>query len=97
MKARQKDPADQWRKLFDEDRGLLKAAVRAFLCPDVPTEQILKSALSAVEGYPFHMQFASVFALRAVVKAAIAFTIEARDSEIRTTPTDVAMFCERDS
>ena len=79
---------DRWRTLFQEQRTALAVTAEMLSYRKVPTKQILSNALTELEGHPFHEGFASTFALRAAVKAALALNTEAADSPIEMTLPD---------
>jgi hypothetical protein len=80
---------DRWRTLFQEQRTALAVTAEMLSYRKVPTKQILSNALTELEGHPFHEGFASTFALRAAVKAALALNTEATDSPIEMTLPDL--------
>jgi hypothetical protein len=63
---------EKWRTLFQEQHARLVLTVETLLYRNESPEQILRAALTELEGGPFHEFFGQVSALRAVVKAAIA-------------------------
>jgi hypothetical protein len=63
---------EKWRSLFQEQHARLVLAIETLLYRNESPEQILRAALTELEGRPFHEFFGQVSALRAVVKAAIA-------------------------
>lgn len=62
-----------WRALFREQREHLTEVAEMLLCQNDSPEQILQTALEELEGSPFCETFGSASAVRAVVKAAIAY------------------------
>lgn len=63
----------RWRTLFREQHEFLSEVAEILLCQNDSPEQILQTALAELEGRPFCEPFERASAVRAVVKAAIAY------------------------
>lgn len=73
-----------WRALFEEQHSQLAEVAEILVHRSGSPEQILQTALSELEHQPFNEPFGKTSALRAVVKAAIAFNYANIDSWILT-------------
>jgi hypothetical protein len=71
-----------WASLFEEQHSRLSEVAEVLLYRNVSPEQILKKALAELEGRPFRMDFGLACAMRAVVKAAIAYNHRDTDSRV---------------
>ena len=83
--TRATDHVGMWRTLFREEHSELAHAAEMTLYQRGSQEQILTTALTELEGRPFHEGFGLVSALRAVVKAAIAHNYQLLDPQIALT------------
>jgi hypothetical protein len=86
--ARLANQGDKWRILFHERRAELSAVAETLLFREISPEQILDSALTALEGSSFHEVFGPISAIRAVVKAAIASSCEVRNFQFHDVPAN---------
>lgn len=86
---------EMWRALFQEEESRLSVAAEVLLQRNVFPDQILGTALEELKGSPFHEAFGRSSALRAVVKAAIAYnkTVVDHDSAA-TSPLPLKDGCE---
>jgi hypothetical protein len=79
---------DLWQELFRERHASLTVIAEVLLYRRISTDQILNSALSTLQGSPFDEVFGPVSALRAVVKAVVAHTDEASNSQFKFASPD---------
>ena len=79
-----------WPALFKEQRATLTAVVEMLLPSRVPPGEVLEQALISLEGSPLRDAFGQICAIRAVVKAAIAYKLKnancASEAEAPVTP-----------
>jgi Sigma-70, region 4 len=75
----------KWRDLFEKHHPELTEVAEILLDRSGSPEQILQTTFADLEYHPFHEPFAKGCAVRAVVKAAIAYNYTSIDSWILTT------------
>jgi hypothetical protein len=83
-------PSETWAALFNEQRAMLTTVAEMLLPGHVASGQVLEQALASLEGSPLRVTFGQVCAIRAVVKAAIAYKLKnancASEAEATATP-----------
>jgi hypothetical protein len=97
-----------WKALFTEQHEPLTEVAEMLLCRNDSTEQILQAALAELLEHPFCETFARASAIRAVVKAAIAYdyshfdlttalaaSVSSGDEQLRPLPLKVLPWAER--
>jgi hypothetical protein len=72
----QAKPSLTWPALFNEQRATLTAVAEMLLPSRVAPGQVLEQALTSLEGSPLRDTFGQICAIRAVVKAAIAYKLK---------------------
>ena len=72
----QAKPSGTWPALFNEQRATLIAVAEMLLPSRVAPGQVLEQALTSLEGSALHDTFGQICAIRAVVKAAIAYKLK---------------------
>ena len=86
----QAKPSGRWPTLFNEQRATLTTVAEMLLPSRVASGQVLEQALISLEGSPLRETFGQLGAIRAVVKAAIAYKLKsancAGEAEARVTP-----------
>jgi hypothetical protein len=86
----QAKPSGTWLALFNEQRATLTAVVEMLLPSRVAPGQVLEQALTSLEGSPLRETFGQICAIRAVVKAALAYKRKsancASEAEAPVTP-----------
>jgi len=86
----QAKPIGTWSALFNEQRGMLTAVAETLLPSHAASGQVLEQALASLEGAPLRVPFGRICAIRAVVKAAIAYKLKnancASEAEATATP-----------
>jgi hypothetical protein len=70
-----------WPALFNEQRATLTAVAEMLLPSPVAPGQFLEQALTSLEGSPLRETFGQICAIRAVVKAVIAYKLKNAASE----------------
>lgn len=75
----------KWRTLFEEHHSQLTEVAEILVHKSGSKEQILQTAIAELEHHPFYEPFGNTSAVRAVVKAAIAYNYTNIDSWILTT------------
>jgi hypothetical protein len=66
-------PSGRWPTLFNEQRATLTTVAEMLLPNREASAQVLEQALTSLEGSPLRETFEKICAIRAVVKAAIAY------------------------
>src|SRR5260370_42563766 len=84
--TRKTDQEEMWRALFQEQHARLALAAQVLLYRRVSPEQILSTAYVELQGRPFHELFGPVSALRAVVRATIAYNYTLIDPQTAFAP-----------
>jgi hypothetical protein len=83
-------PTGTWPSLFNEQGATLTAVAEMLLPSRAASGQVLEQALTSLEGSPFRETFGQICAIRAVVKAAIAYKLKsancASEAEAPVTP-----------
>jgi hypothetical protein len=83
-------PSGRWPTLFNEQRATLTTVAEMLLPNRVASAQVLEQALTSLEGSPLRETFGKICAIRAVVKAAIAYKLKnancASQAEAPVTP-----------
>lgn len=83
-------PSGTWPALFNEQRATLTTVAEMLLPSRVASGQVLEQALTSLEGSPLRDTFGQSCAIRAVVKAAIAYKLKnancASEAEAPVTP-----------
>ena len=69
-------PSGRWPTLFNEQRATLTTVAEMLLPNRVASAQVLEQALTSLEGSPLRETFGQLCAIRAVVKAAIAYKLK---------------------
>jgi hypothetical protein len=69
-------PSGTWPAFFNEQRATLTKVAEVLLPSRVPSGQVLEQALTSLEGSPLRETFGQSGAIRAVVKAAIAYKLK---------------------
>jgi hypothetical protein len=82
----QAKPMGTWAALFNEQRGILTIVAETLLPSHVASGQVLEQALASLEGAPLRVTFGQICAIRAVVKAAIAYKRKNADSSEAEAP-----------
>jgi hypothetical protein len=86
----QAKPSGTWPALFNEQRATLTTVAEMLLPSRVASGQVLEQALTSLEGSPLRETFGQLGAIRAVVKAAIAYKLKnanyAGEAEAGVTP-----------
>jgi hypothetical protein len=86
----QAKPSGTWPQLFNEQRVTLTAVAEMLVHSRVASGQVLGHALTSLEGSPVRDNFGQICAIRAVVKAAIAYKLKnancASEAEAPVTP-----------
>jgi hypothetical protein len=86
----QAKPSGTWPALFNQQRATLTAVAEMLLPSRVAPGQVLEQALTSLEGSPLRDTFGQICAIRAVVKAAIAYKLKnancASEAEAPFTP-----------
>jgi hypothetical protein len=72
----QAKPSGTWPALFNEQRATLTTVAEMLLPRRVAPGQVLEQALTSLEGSPLRETFGQLCAIRAVVKAAIAYKLK---------------------
>jgi hypothetical protein len=83
----QAKPSGTWAALFNEQRATLTAVVEMLLPSRVAPGQVLEQALTSLEGSPLRDTFGQICAIRAVVKAAIAYKLKGANCESEAEAT----------
>jgi len=83
--VRETNHGAKWRDLFEEHHSKLSEVAEILLHRSGSKEQILQTAFAELEHHSFSQPFARDLAVRAVVKAAIAYNYTNVDSWILTT------------
>jgi hypothetical protein len=76
----QATPSGTWRTVFDEQEATLTVVAEMLVPCRISPRKILDQALTALEGSPLRDAFGQISAIRAVVKAAIAYRLKASNS-----------------
>jgi Sigma-70, region 4 len=86
----QAKPSGTWPALFNEQRATLTTVAEMLLSSCVASGQVLEQALTSLEGAPLREAAGQICAIRAVVKAAIAYKLKnancPSDAEAPVTP-----------
>jgi hypothetical protein len=86
----QAKPGGKWTALFNEQRATLTTVAEMLLLSGVASGEVLEQALTSLEGSPLRETFGQICAIRAVVKAAIAYKLKnancASEAEAPVTP-----------
>jgi hypothetical protein len=86
----QAKPSGTWPALFNQQRATLTTVAEMLLPTRVASGQVLEQALTSLEGSPLRETFGQTCAIRAVVKAAIAYKLKnancASEAEAPVTP-----------
>jgi hypothetical protein len=72
----QAKPSGTWPALFNEQRATLTTVAEMLLPRRVAPGQVLEQALISLEGSPLRETFGQLCAIRAVIKAAIAYKLK---------------------
>ena len=72
----QAKPSETWAALFNDQRAMLTTVAEMLLPSHVASGQVLEQALASLEGSPLRVSFGQICAIRAVVKAAIAYKLK---------------------
>lgn len=86
----QAKPSGRWTALFNEQRAMLTTVAEMLLLSHIASDQVLEQALTSLEGAPLRETFGQICAIRAVVKAAIAYKLKnancSSEAEAPVTP-----------
>lgn len=80
MKRTQAKPGPTWRTVFDEQGATLTVVAEMLVPCQTSPRQILDQAFTALEGSPLRGAFGRISAIRAVVKAAVAYKLQTSHS-----------------
>jgi Sigma-70, region 4 len=69
-------PSGAWTALFNEQRATLTAVAEILVSSRVASCQVIEQALTSLEGSPLRETFGQICAIRAVVKAALAYKLK---------------------